>query len=281
MEGETDMKARYFLVIAVSLFLIARLSTPLRAGWTVVNLRPTGAQYSCATGTSGGQQVGYARFADNPHAGLWSGTAGSWVDLNPAGALDSRAYAVSGGQQVGDSTVGVKAHAALWSGTAESWVDLNPAGALGSRAYGVSDGQQAGSAAVGDYPHAALWTGSAESWLDLNPAGATSSQAWGVSGGRQVGYASFGGLYRASLWSGTAASWVDLHAVLPAGVYSSSDARSIDVSFGETWVAGYAHNPSTGQDEAMLWHYVVPEPSSLIALGALLTPLLAFRRRRA
>jgi len=117
---------------------------------------------------------------------------------------------------------------------------------------------------------AMLWHYTAEAgWTvaNLDPAGATQSYAYGVSGGRQVGVAKISYYYHAGLWSGTAGSWVDLHALLPAGVYHWSEANSIDVSGGEIWVAGDA--------------YPVPEPSSLIALGALLTPLLAFRRRRA
>ena len=66
---------------------------------------------------------------------------------------------------------------------------------------------------------------------------------------------------------------------MPAGVYSRSSAYSFDVSAGETWVAGYANNTSTGNTEAILWHYVVPEPSSLIALAGGLGMLLGFRRR--
>jgi len=71
--------------------------------------------------------------------------------------------------------------------------------------------------------------------VNLHPAGATYSEAWGVSGGQQVGEADG----HAGLWSGTAGSWVDLHALLPAGVYYESSAQSVDVSAGETWVAGY------------------------------------------
>jgi hypothetical protein len=60
-----------------------------------------------------------------PHAGLWSGTAASWVDLTPAGSPDSEARGVFGGQQVGYAQVGGVPHAGLWSGTAASWVDLH------------------------------------------------------------------------------------------------------------------------------------------------------------
>lgn len=203
---------------------------PAFAGWTVVSLHPAGAEGSCANGVSGGQQVGYAWFSGKYHAGLWSGTAGSWMDLNPAWANHSKANGVSGGQQVGwafQATAPSESnnHAILWSGG--SWVDLHPARAgewaWSSKAYGVSGGQQVGWATFGGHGTAGLWSGSAASWVDLNPPGATYSNAYGISGGQKVGDAAFEqfGLdnYHAGLWSGTAGSWVDLN---PSGATSSS-----------------------------------------------------------
>lgn len=59
------------------------------------------------------------------HAGLWSGTAASWVDLHPAGSESSQAFGTSGTQQVGYAVIGGMTHAGLWGGTAESWEDLS------------------------------------------------------------------------------------------------------------------------------------------------------------
>lgn len=120
--------------------------------------------------------------------------------------------------------------------------------------------------------------GTAASWVDLHPTGASESRAWAVSGGRQVGWATFGGNYHVSLWSGTAASRVDLHALLP-GDYTLSCAKGIEVSGEDIWVTGYAYNSPLNGDEAMLWHYVIPDPSSLLALAFGL-PVLAFALRR-
>ena len=99
--------------------------------WTVVNLHPDGAEYSRALGVSGGQQVGYAYYGGNVyHAGLWSGSASSWVDLTPTGSTYAVASDAYGSQQVGE----VGGHASLWTGSAASYVDLNPTGAPGSAA---------------------------------------------------------------------------------------------------------------------------------------------------
>ncbi len=151
-----------------------------QAGW---NLNPAAAMQSEAYGVSGGQQVGYAQFSefngqggDYVHAGMWSGSAASWVDLNPAGASASCAFGISDGQEVGCAELSGPGHAGVWSGTAASWVDLNPAGTFESAALGVSDGRQVGWVMPIGYndPHAGIWSGTAASWLDLQallPAG--------------------------------------------------------------------------------------------------------------
>jgi hypothetical protein len=205
--------------------------------------------------------------ATGQHAGLWTGTAASWVDLNPDGYVNSVAWGVSGNTQVGHAVLGGSEHAGLWTGTAASWFDLHPTGYDGSLAFAVSGNTQVGCAVLGGPTHAGLWNGTAATWVDLNPSGYDNSVACAVSGNTQVGYAYTAGLgnNRAGLWTGTAASWVDLHALLPSD-YDLSEAYGIDTADGETWVAGYARNSATGNPEAILWHYVVPEPSSLLAL---------------
>jgi hypothetical protein len=185
-----------------------------------IDLHPTGATFSQASGVAGGQQVGSAQFPGLPlRAGLWTGTAASWVDLHPAaaGGASSLAVDVDGGQQVGFAFVGQGYRASLWTGTASSWVDLHPAGAFLSEAHGVHDGQQVGRATFS---------------LPNDP-------------------------YHAILWSGTAASSVDLHAFLPPG-FTRSEAWGISHSGGSTYVVGSGFNGATGRTEALMWVRTVP-----------------------
>ena len=189
------------------------------SGYSLIDLAPAGADWmSDAIGTTGTQQVGNAEFNNVNHAGLWHGTAASWVDLNPTGAASSNLVGFSDTQQVGSATFSNATHAGRWNGTAGSWVDLNPAGATGSVANAVAGTQQVGQATFANGKHAGLWNGTAASWVDLNPAGATESDAQFTSGTQELGYAKFGSNNHAGLWNGTATSWVDLN---PAGATSS------------------------------------------------------------
>ena len=265
----------------------AGLWTGGAASW--IDLHPTGWGASHGYGVSGAQQVGSGNAAGGyTHALLWTGSAASRVDLNPAGLTLSEALGVSAGWQVGygfGTATGNSEHAGLWTGTAASWVDLNPAGFVTSRATAVSGGQGQqvgyGSITAGGSTHALLWTGTPGSCVDLNPAGFTWSRANSVSGGQQVGCglgAGVGSYPHALIWTGSAGSWTDLHGFLPAG-YRNSEAQAIYTSAGETWVVGYA-GTLAGDHNAVMWHYVVPEPSSLFALGCGLLSLAALARQR-
>lgn len=227
---------------------------PAFAGWTVTNLQPAGATLSFANSSYGGSTVGQAytqisRSEIPAHAGMWNGTADSWVDLNPAGAGYSRATGVSGNKQVGYATIGVHGldHASLWSGTAESWVDLNPAGADQSGAYAAFDNKQAGYSTLHGSDHAGMWNGTADSWVDLQPGGVYQSNIYGMSDNTQVGCTSDYWLnYRASMWNGTANSWVDLH---PAGAnYSSATGVSGNKQVGSVW-----SSPGGDFEHASMW----------------------------
>ncbi len=192
--------------------------SPPNGGYSVFDLNPAGATGSDAIGTTGTQQVGQATFGSATHAGLWSGTAASWIDLNPIGAASSAPNGFTSVQQVGHARFGNATHAGLWSGTAASWIDLNPAGAAGSDALGTNGAHQVGYATLSNKNHAGLWSGAAASWVDLNPVGATESSAKFVTGTQEIGAAKFGSNDHAGMWTGTAASWVDLN---PAGATTS------------------------------------------------------------
>jgi hypothetical protein len=241
------------------------------AGWEVTILPPSteGYDQSIALGVSGGQQAGYAVTNDGyDHAGLWTGTAESWVDLHPAGALSSGASGIGGGQQVGVAYVFDKdrgdwfEHAGFWTGTAESWVDLHPA-QFGifeiSRAYATDGGRQVGEA--GWWLHqtvASLWSGTAESWVDLHPYDFYDpgdppwdwSCAFGVCGNQVVGHI-IGSGEHAMLWTVEPYSWVDLH---PPKARFASTSVAYDVSDGQQvgGVVFYKHY-GTHLRHASLW----------------------------
>ena len=246
------------------------------ASW--VNLGVANWTSSGVTGIASGVEVGSAGWVtvsghgknqvttSFTHAGLWRGSAASWVDLNPAVAtshLGSYGLGAGGGQQVGVAFIGPTgaAVASLWTGTAASWVNLNPAGASGSRAEGTDGTYQAGFATLGGVGHAGMWSGTAASWVDLNPAGASAppggfaSVAWSEFGGQQAGYATIGGVEQASFWSGSAASWVNLNSFLPGNFAPTCRSVAYGVwqdGSGTTYVVGSAID-TAGVTHALMW----------------------------
>jgi hypothetical protein len=79
-------------------------------------------------------QVGYAVFGAQSRAGLWRGTAATWVDLHPQGAQWSDGWGTFDGQQVGYSRMSGLYRACVWTGSAESCEDLSTT--LGGGNYG-------------------------------------------------------------------------------------------------------------------------------------------------
>lgn len=243
----------------------------------VTSLHPDGATQSVASGVSADQQSGYAVFGGVSHAGLWRGTAGSWVDLHPAGAMHSVAEATNGTKQAGYVEIAERLHASLWSGTRESWVDLSPAGSTGSVVYGISGSQQVGYAVIDGVTCAGLWQETRESWINLAPDLATFSFAHATNGTQQVGYVVLEGQTRASWWNGIASSWVDLSEFVP-DEFSDSYARGISTDGINTYISGFGYNTRTNRYEALLWTQPVPAPGVAAILG--LGGLVAARRQR-
>jgi len=101
--------------------------TPLRG----VELSPIGSVSSWGQGIWRGEQVGYAVFS-NQRAGIWSGTADSWVDLSvflPAGFTLSNARGIWSDRfnthvvGWGTNSATGRTEALLWS-RASCWADL-------------------------------------------------------------------------------------------------------------------------------------------------------------
>jgi len=139
----------------------------------VVLAGPEPACETMAYGVADGVQVGMVGVSRSPHACLWRGTSGSFLDLHPASPAISgtEAWGIGDGQQVGLAWLEDFAQgAALWSGTAESFVSLAPQGLARSRATRCARGLQAGWVsrnANGMLLRAALWNGAAGDYLDL------------------------------------------------------------------------------------------------------------------
>lgn len=203
------------------------------AQWTVTNLHPAGSNNSGLHAVAGGQQAGTAIFGSVMRAGIWSGSAASWVDLSPAGSSRSEAISTTGTQQAGYAIFGGEQRAGIWNGSAASWVDLKPAGSGdSSNAFATAGTQQAGFATFSGVSRAGIWSGSAASWVELHPQGAARSIALGTTGTQQAGFAEIGNTNHAGVWSGSATSWVDLS---PTG---STD--SLAYAIAGSLQAGYA-----------------------------------------
>lgn len=163
----------FFASLALSPYVL--LSAPAPATATapysvrVIRLAPPASSISGAVKIDASAQVGNAYFGGSAHAGMWRGTADSWVDLHPSGANQSYAQAVAGGQQAGAAYFGVASHAGLWTGTAASWVDVHPANAASSTVEATDGLQQVGSAVSRGINGACLWSGTAQSWVNLHP----------------------------------------------------------------------------------------------------------------
>ncbi len=221
--------------------------------YTVVDLHPSGFEWSQAVAIEGDTQVGTGGSADGqPHALLWYGSAASVVDLHPAGAGYSEGVGIAGAYQVGHALGGEpEERALLWRGSPASPIDLTPAGFITSWALGAGGAQQVGEGYTDRaVKHALLWSGSAASAVDLHPASWVESYAYGTDGVRQVGYgrpdSSGSGGMHALLWSGSAGTVVDLHpaAYRETGAVAIAGAQQVGSSdITQGWVS-----------HALLWY---------------------------
>lgn len=232
---------------------------------SIVDLNPSGFNFSYCMGTQNGQQVGFAEqqsyFVTASHAMLWNGSSASAADLHPttSGYLYSRALGIHDGEQVGYvssyaypygdyiNAYHATSHAYRWAGTAASAQDLHPSGYDASEAVATNGLQQGGWAylALGaSHLHAMLWNGSSTDVVDLHPVGYTETRVNAMTLTQQVGDGwvgtpgAAGSIRHALLWNGTADSVVDLNQYLPAG-YLHGVATGIDADGN---VVGYAYN---------------------------------------
>jgi hypothetical protein len=261
---------------ASSVCLLFAACTAGAQQWVAVGLHPGSGPYSEVLAISAHRQGGYY---DPPppalgQAGIWSGSAGSWlplsplsqsgeirgmddttqvgyacgaalwhgtpesrVDLTPPSAWPSAADAVRGNMQVGVVTIGGVEHAALWRGTAASFVDLHPAGAVSSGA-GATDGVLQGGEVYWPDQHATIWSGTAESAVDLYPSGRESA-LYGMAPGVQVGMVSMPS-FHAAVWHGTAASFQDFNPPGGSTRFFATTGR-IHVGQGGLGLPGAAH----------------------------------------
>jgi hypothetical protein len=161
----------------------------------------------------GGTRRAVSAAGTNPHALLWSGSAGGVIDLNPAGFITSDAFGTNGNQQVGSGSgleTGNTTHALLWNGSASSYVDLNPADFVSSLADATNGTEQVGegvSFTSALQEHAVFWEGTASSCIDLQsvlPSTIMSSRAYSISGDNVFGFArDNGGYFHAIEWTVT------------------------------------------------------------------------------
>lgn len=252
-------------VVLGPLTLTVLHALPAKAQWTVVDLGPAGSSESIAAGIGPTQQVGRAGFGGSAHAGLWAGTAASWLDLHPATGDRSEARAIASGRQAGSVGLGGLDHAALWTGSASSWVDLNPPGATESLAWAMEEAGIAGQARIGGQLHAGRWAGSGWTWTDLHPAGATESAGLATSAGWVAGYAIIDSQRHAGYWGNTAASWVDVH---PAGATDSV----VHGMLGSVMLVGeatFGGAPHAGRWANRVWADLAPAGASASSILAL------------
>lgn len=240
-------------VLVLDLFIPDAPAAPV---WTVINLHPANATESRLSDTDGSRQAGFARFTGKAHAGLWQGSAGSFVDLHPAGALgpdETFAESLRGTQQAGFAIVNDESVPILWTGSAASAVSLLPNGVTSGSLSDTTGVQQVGSVKLAGTPRAILWNNQAENLVNLHPTTATQSVARTTNGSRQAGYAVIGGISHAALWTGSKESFLDMN---PPFASTSVIEEIEETPKADAQMAGYA--VIAGQLHAGYWTGLAP-----------------------
>jgi hypothetical protein len=131
-----------------------------------LSLHPTGYSNSSSTAIDGEHQFGSANTpfpGPTTHAGMWTGTAASFVDLHPPGASRSWIGHAADGQQVGSAEIGGTLTSGTWDGAAGTFRAFT-SGTLTA----CGGGYQVGSSSQTGTSGAAIWAGLDETPVELH-----------------------------------------------------------------------------------------------------------------
>lgn len=188
------------------------------------------------------------------------------IDLTPAGVTSAEAHAVTSVGVVGFTTDSLSnALSAVWNGSPPaisrfadgSYSSTHMVGAFGTQMVGYGDG-------VGAATHGLLWNGTSSSATDIQPA-SLENQSFGsfamAINGSIVGFqmSPSDGSTKAILWTNTnqGSAAIKLMTIAGGGIPSGfTNSQALAVT--GTHAVGFANNPNTGIDQAVLWSWTSP-----------------------
>jgi hypothetical protein len=262
-----------------------------------------------ALGIYGSNIVGEYIDASGQHGFLYDGT--NWTSLNYPGAANTAAFGINGGNIVGGYVDALGRHGFLYDGT--NWTPLDyPSASETPLAAGIY-----GNNVVGTYRdssnilHGFLYDDIAKSYTPLNFPGANVTEAGGIYGGDIVGsYFDASNALHGFLYDGT--TWTTLDYPTAIGTTSASGIYGSDIvgGYGSAPVHGFLYDgsnwttldyPSATNTNAggiygnnivglyldaagkvhgfLATATAIPEPSTLLLLGAGLAGVGLLRRR--